>query len=316
MLKFLFFFFTFFLITSQTFASSIYVWWDIMLSRTVWAMTKLKWTDWVLWNYNPTLDLDKSTVLFFNLESPFSNPDNDVFKRTFSFWSNIKNKKILEDLKGDRLMFLSLANNHILNSWFKWLQLTIDTLEKSNIEYIWVSKNQEVYFKSYIKDWKKYCVNAYTYDWKKYTNWKDIWYVNHLDKAQYDVDKMIESNCNIKTIMLHWGDEYKVLPNKNQIKLQKILEEKWVEIILWWHSHILWKIEQSDKTFTVYSLWNYIFDQNWWDTGCSKGMDCIYSKELKRKIVPTAIGTWLLYDLEKREYELKQFKINNWRLSK
>jgi hypothetical protein len=51
-----------------------------------------------------------------NLESPFSQFDNDVKQRTFIFKANTGNISTLNTLRGNNTMVLSLANNHINNA--------------------------------------------------------------------------------------------------------------------------------------------------------------------------------------------------------
>lgn len=306
-------------LSSSVFAESntIYFGWDIMLSRTVGAYTKIKWTNRVFGKYNPTDVLDKWTLEVFNLESPFSYKDKDLFKRTFSFWSNIKNIKTLLDLKNWNPMVLSLANNHITNSGISWLSLTVSTLEKNWIKTIGVSKNKKDKYKIIEANWINYCINAYTYDWRAYKDWKDIWYVNNISEAVEDVKLMNNDPlCNNKIVVMHWGNEYDTEPTSAQVKLAHSIIENWADLIIGSHSHIYWKQETYLWKDIFYSMWNFVFDQNWWMYWCQKNMFCKWDNKLKKSTVPTYIWTGVKYNLDTNEYSLDTWLINNGRLWK
>ncbi len=303
--------------SNNLFSWDIYMWWDIMLSRTVWAKIKKEWINWVLGDYNPIRTLTWS-LLLFNLESPFSNPDKDKNERSFYFWANEKNVEILNKLRWNNNMILTLANNHIMNWLFNWLQLTVDTLDKNSIYYVWLSKNERIPYKMFSKAWKIYCINWYSYDWKMYINKKnkDKWYVNNLSEARDDLEKMNKDKCDYKIMMFHWGSEYKKTPSKAMKEQSHMLVDNWLDLLIWSHSHIFWETEIYKDKFIVNSLWNYIFDQNWWWDYCQKSMDCIFDNVLNKKTVPTYIWTGIFYDFLNNFNKIEHFKIDNWKLTK
>ncbi len=62
--------------------------WDLMLSRTVWYLNKRDWFDRIFKKFHPNKIFSKNTLLFYNLESPFSEIDNDKLiqiKNIFKF---------------------------------------------------------------------------------------------------------------------------------------------------------------------------------------------------------------------------------------
>lgn len=287
----------------------LYLWWDIMLSRAVWHFNKVEWYDRVLKNYNPTSNLSNDTLLFFNLESPISDPDKDKKQRTFSFWMNKANLSVLEQLKGEREMFLTLANNHILNSSFNWVDLTTEALENHSINHVWLSYSQRTSFKTSYKDWLKICYNWYTYDWNKYynKNKKDYLFVNAVNETEMisDLNSMKNDNCDLKLMFVHWWAEYKTKPSEKMKSTAHNLVDNWLDVLIGSHSHIFWETEFYKGKFIAYSLWNYIFDQDWWKDWCLKNMDCIYDKKLKKYTVPTYIWHWINLNIN---YEDKKFK--------
>lgn len=87
-----------------------------MLSRSVGAMTKKYGTKHIIDGYNPFHDAEKNSIIFLNLESPFSENDRDTHERTFLFASNPRNVEVLSWLTANKVGIISLANNHIANA--------------------------------------------------------------------------------------------------------------------------------------------------------------------------------------------------------
>lgn len=288
--------------TSNEWIVNIYAWWDIMLSRYVWYLNKTKWYDRIFKDYNP-INSFSWWISIFNLESPFSKTDKDSSKRTFSFWANIKNKILLKEIIWENKWIFSIANNHILNSWKEGYELTKNILKEEGFQYIW-DKNS--LFKSEVVNNIKVCFSSYSYDGTDS-------YIKKLslNNIKTDVKAMNKANCEIKIIMPHWGEEYKYNPTKEQRKLAYEIIDAWIDIILWSHSHIPWEIEYYKNKLIIYSLGNYIFDQNWWMQWCEKWMDCSYDKQLKKQTVPTYIGTLLNIKVNIKNKEIKIENIKN-----
>lgn len=273
----------------------IQFWWDIMLSRTVWYLNKKNWYDRILKDFNPNKNISKDTILFYNLESPFSEEDNDKNISTFIFKANPKNIEVLNELKWENQMIISLANNHITNAWWKGIDLSLEILEKNNIISLWVWRKEES-FKFLIQNWVKVCFWAYTYDWQifhsKDKNWViQKYFINKINREKIfsDLEKMKIENCDFKVISLHWWAEYRENPTKQQENLAYFLIDSWADLILGWHSHIPGKIEKYNWKMIYYSLWNFIFDQDWWKTTIESWVDYKYDEKLKKNTVPTYI---------------------------
>lgn len=270
-------------------------WWDIMLSRSVWARNKKFWYDRIFKNFHPNKNFSERTILFYNLESPFSEIDADFDKPSFIFKANPKNISVLNDLKWKNKMIISLANNHITNAWWKWIDLSINLLNENNIKNIWVWR-EEPKFKEIIESWVKTCFSAYTYDWQIFysrdkTNTVQKYFINKIDKEKIfrDLWEMKEKKCDFKVISLHWWAEYKRKPTKKQKKLAYEIIDNWADLILGHHSHILWEIEKYKWKIIYYSLWNFIFDQDWWKTTNESWVDYKFDEKLGRNTVQTYV---------------------------
>jgi len=273
--------------------------WDIMLSRNIWRLGKLEWYDRIFWswNYNPINEFnwcnDENCILFFNLESLFYTPDNDIREAWFMFRANPNNVQTLSQLKWNKDLVLSLANNHTINGWFKWIKMTKEILDNYWIHYIWAWFDLEESRKIKIikKNDIKICSQAYSYDWQyiKVWEWKISWNkINEKDIIE-DIHAMKYLDCDVKIIVLHRWAEYRIQPNTSQKNLAKSLVQEWADLIFWWHSHVPWVFTKIDDKFVFYSFGNFIFDQNW-GKNSRINADYIYDHNLKRNTVATYVS--------------------------
>lgn len=289
----------------------IYAWGDIMLSRTVGYLNKKEGSQRIFSHYNPITNFS-GWIALFNLESPFGEKDNDKNIVTTTFSSNKNNQTLLPEIIGSNSWAFSLANNHISNAGKKGISLTKEIITNQKLSYFGVPGKDFLVFE---KKWKKICVEWYSYD----GNNKDY---KRLDaqSVAFDLEKMKKSQCDVKIIFPHWWQEYKIKPNKKQQDLAHSIIESGADIIIGSHSHIFWEVENYKGKYIFYSLGNYIFDQNWGKKSCDPDMDCIYDESLKKKTVPTYIGTLihLQYDISTQQISLKQTlhtRIDNGKIS-
>ena len=76
---------------------------DVMLSRSVGAMTKKYGVNYITDGYNPFAKNRNNAFVLLNLESPFSDNDRDKHERTFYFASNPRNMEVLKWLVNERI---------------------------------------------------------------------------------------------------------------------------------------------------------------------------------------------------------------------
>lgn len=75
------------------------------------------------------------------------------------------------------------------------------------------------------------------------------------------------SHTDIQILVIHWGDEYKRIPNQFQHDLAQKLSDIGVDIIIGSHPHVVQPIEiikstdKSNETLVIYSLGNFISNQ-------------------------------------------------------
>ena len=288
--------------------SYIVAWWDVMLSRYIWTLSKREWYDRIFkeWNYNPLNEFENcksdNCLLFLNLESLFCEPDNDVPMWWFDFRSNPKNIETLLQYRQDKPLLLALTNNHFSNWWYQWLTITKDLLDKHNIDYVWAGLTQEESRKFFT--WNnndiKFCLGAYSYDGKSARIRGGLVYWNGINEEEIksDLQKMKYINCDIKIISLHRGREYSFYPNNWQRDLAHSLVDSGADLILGGHSHIPWEFELYNWKYIFYSLGNFLFDQSRWKRETWGWYGYFYDADFKRNNVPTYISMmiWLKFE--------------------
>ena len=286
----------------------IVAWWDVMLSRYIWHLAKQQWYDRIFkqWNYNPLNEFKNckpnNCLLFLNLESLFSEPDNDIPKWGFDFRSNPKNIETLLQYRQDKPLLLALPNNHFINWWYQWLTTTKKLLDKHNINYVWAWLTLEESRKIFV--WNnndiKFCLWAYSYDGKSAIIRGGLVYWNRINDEEIETDlkKMKDMKCDVKIISLHWWAEYRFSPNTWQRNLAHNLINSWADLLLGGHSHVPGEFEMYNGKYIFYSLWNFLFDQSWWKRVTWGGFDYFYDTDLKRNSVPTYISMliWLKFE--------------------
>ncbi len=93
------------------------------------------------------------------------------------------------------------------------------------------------------------------------------------DRIKADVDSTRAAGAEIVAVCIHWGDEYKLLPNKSQKNTADFLEALGVDLIIGAHPHVIQPMElrpnryYPDKNvFLVYSLGNFVSNMKTADT--------------------------------------------------
>ena len=96
-------------------------------------------------------------------------------------------------------------------------------------------------------------------------------YINR-DTIASDVSRARENGADLIAVCIHWGDEYKLLPNSTQRSLARYLETLGVDMIIGGHPHVIQPMElrkseiNNRYVLTVYSLGNFISAMRTTDT--------------------------------------------------
>lgn len=170
-----------------------------------------------------------------------------------------------------------LANNHILDRRDKGVIRTISTFEAMGMPWLGVYRDEAhreeiVPLIREINGFRIAFLN-YTYGTNGIEKRTPI-AIDYIDRELIakDVKKARDKGAELIVACMHWGDEYKLLPNKEQKSLARYLEELGVEMIIGGHPHVIQPMElrKSEITgrpvLTVYSLGNFISAMRTTDT--------------------------------------------------
>ncbi len=167
---------------------------------------------------------------------------------------------------------IQLANNHIADKGRNGMARTYDTVNKrvpSVGIYLRESQRDSIYpLIMNVKGLNVAFLNC-TYD----TNGNPVpkpYIVNLIDTAQIrkDVQTARQRGAKCVIMTIHWGIEYELKANKEQVKLAQFFANIGIDAVIGSHPHVVqnfeW-IERKDKTTVpvFYSLGNMISNQRW-----------------------------------------------------
>ena len=216
--------------------------------------------------------IENADIAIGNLETTFAGNE-----KGYSSYPNFNTPEALaEDLRELGIDVLSTANNHSLDTGYKGIESTIDYLDAAGVShtgtYKSIEKQNEILYKDV--NGLKIAFFAYTYG----TNGIDLpngkeYCINLIDKdlIKRQLDLAKQEKTDIICVNMHWGEEYQVRPNDEQLDLERFLFENGVDIILGSHPHVLQPMEVKEFTmpdgtkknvFTIYSLGNFMSGQD------------------------------------------------------
>lgn len=169
------------------------------------------------------------------------------------------------------------ANNHTLDRRDHGLHQTIDSLDAAGIEHIGTyhssaARDTILPFVKNIAGIKIGFLN-YTYGTNGISLTGDA-VVDYIDRRRIadDISSVRDAGAEILTVMVHWGEEYKLLESSSQRALSDFLVEQGVDLIIGGHPHVIqpMEIRHNDdigkNVLVVYSLGNFISNMKTRDT--------------------------------------------------
>lgn len=174
-------------------------------------------------------------------------------------------------------LFLT-ANNHTLDRGSKGLRSTIEALDSRGLDHLGTYSDDSCRSIALplIKDvngFKIGFVNC-TYGTNGITP-RDGVVVDYIDRARIkaDVRAARDKGAELVCVCVHWGDEYKLLPNNSQRHLADFLEAIGVDMIIGAHPHAIQPFEFRPNRYNpernvllAYSLGNFISNMKTADT--------------------------------------------------
>lgn len=166
---------------------------------------------------------------------------------------------------------VSLATNHTMDKNEQGVINSVNYWKKHKDKVVysgqWISAEEreaetaQVYEKNGIK-----------YAFLSYTTWTNGLetpvgkeYLNNVysdEKAAADIAK-VKDKVDVIIVAMHWGTEYSLGVSYDQDRIAKYLSDLGVNIIIGAHPHVVEPVEyiNDGKTFVIYSLGNFISDQ-------------------------------------------------------
>lgn len=295
---------------------------DIMCHNTIYIDAYNKTSNTYDFSYifeNIKRYIQTADIAVGNLETTFAGPN-----RKYSSYPTFNTPENLAyNLKKLGFDVLSTANNHCYDSGYLGIESTIDYLNDADIAHTGTYKSENDQNKILIQNVKgiKIAFLSFTYgtngikipDDKKYS-------VNLIDKdlilKQLSLAK--NENPDLICVSMHWGIEYQISPNNEQKDLADFLFQNGADIIIGNHPHILQPMEIKNikladgtekQVFIIYSLGNFIADQNKTNTRNSAILNLNITKTEDSKIKFNSITTTPIYTYKDTTKTTKKFKL-------
>lgn len=174
-------------------------------------------------------------------------------------------------------LFLT-ANNHTLDRRAKGLKATIANLDDRQLPHLgtYSSDSARKAALPLIMDVNGFRIGFlnYTYGTNGISPTERV-VVDYIDRPtiKADVDTLRKHGAELIAVCIHWGDEYKLLPNTSQKHTADFLEALGVDMIIGAHPHVIQPMEfrpnryyPEKDVFIVYSLGNFISNMKTADT--------------------------------------------------
>ena len=236
---------------------------DIMLSRNIAAQ--------IVKNEDPLYPFlliasttREADITFANLENPVS-ASGTLQGSIYSFRAEPVGS--INGLQYAGFDVVSLANNHI---WDYGRVAALDTmryLRDAGIDYVGFGRNYDEANTPIIRQVGDAKVAFFGYT-EFYS--KELWADEKLGLSEFKKDEISRRVAEIKefgradivVVSLHWGVEYETESNAAQQNIAHQLIDAGADLIIGHHPHVPQEFESYKDGYIVYSLGNFVFDQN------------------------------------------------------
>ncbi len=205
------------------------------------------------------------------------------------------------------------ANNHSLDKGKKGLERTLNVLDTLNVRHVGIYRNMEEKIRSYPmmltrNDIRMAFLN-YTYD----TNGINVSppnVVNYIDtvRIKKDIgDAKGFLDADLVIVCIHWGEEYRLIQNKEQERLAKLMVREGADLVIGSHPHVVQPthVLKNDKgeitNIVVYSLGNLISNQSKENTDGGQLIKVVVAKENFKTKIKSCSYQLVYVDRQKNE---------------
>jgi poly-gamma-glutamate capsule biosynthesis protein CapA/YwtB (metallophosphatase superfamily) len=204
---------------------------------------------------------NEANLAFCNLECAVTSSGTNIIKPNIL----AVNPQEAEGLSFAGFDIVSLANNHALDKGREGLLGTMRFLEKEGIEYVGAGKDYQeareptiLVINGIRVAFLAYCL----YPLEGVVFRRDAPSVSLFDpQVVREAIENIKKQVDVIVVSLHWGTEYAQSPSLEQQDNAHRIVDWGADLILGHHPHVIQKIEEYKQGVIVYSLGNFIFDQ-------------------------------------------------------
>lgn len=234
---------------------------DVMLGRGVEQLVKKNGGDFN-YPFADLLALKNSDVLFGNLEGPVSDQGKDL-GNAYSFRMS---PAVVPVLAKQGFTVLSVANNHAGDWTIDALADTFRQFAGSGVSLVGGGPNRaEAVAPKIIEK------NGLKIGYLGFSDVGPNWLLagttspGILSASDPDLSVLIAAaaqKCDVLVVAYHFGDEYELAPNWRQKQLAYLAIDSGAKIVVGTHPHVPQAVENYKDGVIMYSLGNFIFDQN------------------------------------------------------
>lgn len=209
-------------------------------------------------------EMDRADIFMINQEFPFSSRGVQAPDKQFTFRAEPSYIKIFQEMGVD---IVTLANNHSLDYGAEALMDSIQTVSEAGIEHVGAGSiadeaQKEVVFER----------NGYKIGFLAASRVIPVpeWNIENAQPGlfcTYDPQMLntriseVKKDCDFVIVYVHWGIEREAYPEDYQRTLAKGYIDSGADLIIGAHPHVLQGIEFYNDVPIIYSLGNYIFNQ-------------------------------------------------------
>jgi poly-gamma-glutamate capsule biosynthesis protein CapA/YwtB (metallophosphatase superfamily) len=280
---------------------------DILINGKISLSAKIPGTR--KYNFNKIFEavtpyLKEADLTIGNLETPISGDQPFIKMKNSRTGFPLFNcpEDLSPALKKAGFDVLTTANNHCLDNGNIGLFRTLQVLDEQEIAHTgtFASKVDSEQFLIQEVNGIQVGILSYTKHTNRIPIHKDIpWSVNLIEEEKINSHiEHLKEQADLIIVCLHFGQEYRSIPNKEQYKLVENLLHRGADIILGTHPHVLQPIlKTQDHKIAAYSLGNFVSIRLKYNPYVSNGMVLLLTvrKEDSKTMVTDVnhISTWV-----------------------
>ena len=205
------------------------------------------------------------------------------------------------------------ANNHCLDKGKKGLERTLNVLDSLKVSHVGTYRNMEEKKRNYplllTQNNIRMAFLNYTYGTNGlYVSPPNV--VNYIDTTliKKDIrDARRFLNADLVIVTIHWGDEYKLIQNKAQERIAKLMVREGADLVIGSHPHVVQPsqvLKNDDGEITnliVYSLGNFISAMTRENADGGQMIKVVVAKENSKTVIKSCSYQLIYVDRQRNE---------------